>query len=94
MSQGYNASMEYIQGIYREPFSLKHPQVFRIPRGRNVENIVSALPLPDGFDEYGVVTINGSTVPRAVWGLVKPKTVDADNNPVDIAFHMPVTGGS
>ena len=85
--------MDHIQGIYREPFSLKHPQVFRIPYGQNIEQIVSSLPLPTDFLGSGVVTINGSAVPRAVWALVKPKTRTADNNPVDLAFHMPAAGG-
>lgn len=75
-------------GTYRSPFSLGSPLVFDIPEKTSVSDIVTSSPLPADFTERGgIVMISGGEVPRALWGMVKPKA------PAELTFHMPIHGG-
>lgn len=85
--------MNHLEVIYREPFSLGSPKVFRFPVGVTVEQMVDGLPLPETFKSNGVARINDHDVPRALWGAVRPKATTGDLVPVTMTFHAPVRGG-
>ena len=79
--------------VYREPFSLEPPRVQRLPEGRSLAEIVAMMHLPEGFDEAGVVCINGHETPRGAWHIIKPKAVSGQGVPTQITFHAPIRGG-
>ncbi|MCB5411324.1 hypothetical protein [Pseudogemmobacter faecipullorum] len=78
-----------ILAVYRDTFSFS-PQVVRLPEGETLQVMRSRMPsLPDEFDEYGVICINGHPVPRDLWGMLRPKPQAV----TEITFHLPAQGG-
>lgn len=78
-----------ILAVYREPFSFA-PEVRRLPVGATLAEMRRRMPgLPEEFDQRGVICINGTPVPSAVWGLVRPKPEAV----TEITFHFPPRGG-
>ncbi len=73
---------------YREPFGFS-PHVRRIPEGGTLEQMRAQMPVPDDFDARGVICINGHPVPRAVWGMIRPKSAAV----TEVTFHLPPQGG-
>lgn len=85
--------MEHVPTIYRDPFSLGSPVVSNMPPGISITEMIGRMPqLPARFEITGDVRINGHAVPRALWGLVKPKAT-REAQPVVLTFHAPIRGG-
>ena len=75
--------------VYREPFSLGAPRFARLPDGLSLLGLRRSMPgLPEGFDDHGVICVNGVEAPRALWGAIKPKA-----SVTEVTFHMPPRGG-
>lgn len=75
--------------VYREPFSLGAPRFARLPDGLSLLGLRRTMPgLPEGFDDHGVICVNGVEAPRALWGAIKPKA-----SVTEVTFHMPPRGG-
>ncbi|MDF2140863.1 hypothetical protein [Paenirhodobacter sp. CAU 1674] len=84
--------MTQIIATYREPFGFE-PRVQRMAPGVTLAAMRAQMHgLPDDFDAMGVICINGHVVPRAAWGMVKPKPV-ANGVPVEVTFHAAPRGG-
>ncbi len=78
-----------ILAVYREPFSFA-PVVRKLPEGETLAGMRSRMPgLPDDFDAFGVICINGHPVPRGLWGMVKPRAPAV----TEVTFHAPPMGG-
>lgn len=78
--------MSAIIATYREPFGFT-PHVQRMAHGVTLAAMRTQMRgLPDDFDAMGVICINGHVVPRAAWGMVKPKP-EANGVPVEVTFH-------
>lgn len=82
-----------VLGVYREFGSLDAPHWRMVPDGLTIAAMARRMPeLPADFDTRGVVCINGHVVPRAVWGMVKPKPFVAGVR-TEVTFHAPPMGG-
>lgn len=85
--------MSEIVAIHREPFRIK-PEVYIVPKGETLEQMARRVrSLPEGWPrhEHDAICINGQAVPRALWGMVKPK--HKAGIPVEVTFHAPPIGG-
>lgn len=81
-----------VLATYREPFGFA-PRVSRMPEGLSLMQMQARVRgLPADFAQHGVICINGHSVPRGVWPLVRPKP-EAHGVPVEVSFHAPVMGG-
>lgn len=77
-----------VLSVYREPFGFT-PSVRYFAAGTSLQAMRDALDvLPPDFDDGGVICIDGTPVPQALWGLVKPKAIVTA-----VTFHAPVQGG-
>lgn len=78
-----------ILAVYRDTFSFS-PQVVRMPEGETLEAMRGRMSaLPDDFDRFGVICINGHPVPRGLWGMIRPKPETV----TEVTFHLPAQGG-
>lgn len=78
-----------ILAVYREPFSLA-PRVAYLAAGQSLDEMASRMTgLPEDFALRGVICINGHAVPRAAWGMIRPKA----DKVTEITFHAPPMGG-
>lgn len=78
-----------ILATFREPFGLC-PRVAYLPEGETLEQMRNRMvALPNGFDQHGVICVNGVAAPRALWGAIRPKPIAV----TEITFHMPPRGG-
>jgi len=77
-----------ILAVYRDAF-LGMPQARKLQPGDTLERMRALMPLPEGFDAHGVICINGHPVPRALWGMIRPKAPAV----TEVTFHMPPLGG-
>lgn len=78
-----------ILATYREPFGLA-PHVRHLPAGETLEAMRARMQgLPEDFDRHGVICLNGHPVPRALWGMVRPKAPAV----TEVTFHQPPRGG-
>ncbi|MGR3495147.1 hypothetical protein [Citreimonas sp.] len=87
--------MSRIIAIHREPFSTM-PRDYFVPAGETLEQMARRVTsLPDGWPRHGgdAICINGKAVPRALWGMVRPKPSGTSGVPVEVTFHAPPTGG-
>lgn len=76
-----------ILATYREFGSLAIPHQARVKLGVTLAVLRSQMRcLPAEFEERGVICLNAHIVPRALWGLVKPKA------PAEVTFHCPPAG--
>lgn len=88
-----NAEGHKVIAVWRQPFELGTPHVESWEPGITVHEIISRMQcLPAEFKEHGVVNINGITVPKHQWHLVRPKAHSIEK-PVAVTFHMPMRGG-
>lgn len=82
-----------IIAVYREAFSFE-PQVYHLPAGETLADMARRVRcLPSDFAERGTVCVNGKEVPRAVWGLVRPKPSGRTGR-IEVTFHLAPMGGS
>lgn len=78
-----------ILAVYRDTFSFS-PQVMRLPEGETLAAMRARMvSLPEDFDRYGVICINGHPAPRDLWGMIRPKPEAV----TEVTFHMPAQGG-
>ena len=85
--------MDHVPAIYRDPFSLGSPTIAKMPPGISITEMIGRMSqLPARFEITGEVRINGHAVPRALWGMVKPKAT-REAMPVVLTFHAPIRGG-
>ena len=73
--------------VYREPFGFA-PSVRYFRPGVSLDAMRGAFDLPEDFGETGTICIDGQPVPRALWGLVKPKAAATC-----VTFHAGLHGG-
>ena len=79
--------------IYRDPFVLGTPTQSDFKPGMRLTEMVERMPyLPPDFALSGEIRIDGHKIPRAVWGLVKPKST-AHDIPIIVTFHAAIRGG-
>lgn len=79
-----------ILAVYREFGGLGAPTVAHIPEGETLEGLRRRMPgLPEDFDRRGLICINGQPVPRALWGMVRPKPTVV----TEVTFHARPMGG-
>lgn len=83
-----------IHALWSESFSVEPPVVRPMLAGMTLAQMADAMRdvLPPVFDEIGIVTVDGVTVPREQWRFVRPK-VHGTDRPVQVRFHVPVHGG-
>ena len=78
-----------ILAVYREPFSFA-PVVRRLPEGETLAGMRARMHgLPDDFDARGTICLNGHPVPRAAWGMIRPKAGAV----TEVTFHARPLGG-
>lgn len=78
-----------ILATYREPFGLA-PVVRHLPVGASLSVMRDKMRcLPAEFDQRGVICINGTPVPRALWNSIRPKA----RSTTEVTFHLPPQGG-
>lgn len=78
-----------ILATFREPFGLC-PRVAYLPDGETLDQMRNRMvALPNGFDQHGVICVNGVPAPRALWGAIRPRALAV----TEITFHMPPRGG-
>lgn len=66
-----------------------------MPAGLTIEEMLASYPteLPIGFEQFGIVNLNGHIVPRELWRSVRVKR-DRGDQPVSIALYLvPQNGG-
>lgn len=84
--------METVVAIYREPFSFE-PKVRRQPVGLSLAEMADRMPdLPRGFEDHGVICINGHPAPRALWHGIRPKS-HCEGVTIEVTFHAAIMGG-
>lgn len=78
-----------ILATYRAPFGVA-PHVQRLPAGETLTAMRGRMHgLPSDFDRLGVICLNGHPVPRALWGMIRPKAPAI----TEVTFHQPPQGG-
>lgn len=83
--------MSKIIAIHREPFRTD-PFVYHMSAGETLEQMAHRVQsLPDGWPrhEHDAICINGHAVPRALWGVTRPKA----GMVTEVTFHAPPMGG-
>lgn len=79
-----------IVALYQEPYSLNRRRYVHTD-GLTVAEMVARSP---GFpSEGGKVCIDGIEVPRALWGMIRPKPVNRAGRSVIVTLHAPILGG-
>jgi hypothetical protein len=65
-----------------------------LPEGLTIAEIVAAWPepLPDTWEAFGVVCVNGEPVPRDWWPHVRPRLVEG--RPLAVSLHVLPQGGN
>lgn len=81
-----------VHAFWSESFSVEPPVVRQMLPGASLAEMRDAMrdALPPMFDEIGIITIDGVTIPRDQWRFIRPKTLD---RPVQVRFHVQVHGG-
>lgn len=73
--------------------SLADPDVRPFREGMTLYEIMLGMDcLPAGFEQRGVIQINGHEINRGAWHLVRPKP-SMQAKPIAVTFHMPPRGG-
>lgn len=79
-----------VLAVWREPFGFT-PHVQHLPEGLSLAGMAARMRgLPAPFD--GTICVNGTPIPPALWGMVKPRPVAA-GVPVEVTFHLPLRDG-
>ncbi|MEL7395396.1 MAG: hypothetical protein AAFN44_03385 [Pseudomonadota bacterium] len=79
--------------IHRDVFSFE-PKVYKVKEGATLADMAKRVSsLPEGWPRHDgdTICINGHPVPRAVWGMVKPKPISKGVK-TEVTFHAPPEG--
>ena len=80
--------------VYRDFFAMQ-PEVFYPPEGMSLADMAKRVKsLPSGWPRHDgdAICINGHSVPRGLWHMVKPKP-QAGSVPIEVTLHAPPMGG-
>lgn len=81
---------------WRSPFDLTPEVMWQEPGLTLAEAARRFTALPEGFDQHGVICLNGEPVPREAWALIRTRPIrtrpDAPSRPIELTFHMAPRG--
>lgn len=76
---------------WRSPFDLTPEVMWQEPGLTLAEAARTFTALPEGFDQHGVICLNGEPIPREAWALIRTRKV-TPSRPVELTFHMAPRG--